>query len=181
MRSATVSWLTSAFPVLLGAFCGASLTLEKQSRLCHPPALVFSFALRVSPAARGDPGAPASLVSAPPARPLLGIREPRVVGLCPSSAASSGDPGAPVWLVSAPRARPLLGILEPPCGWSLPLQRGLRWPPSHVLCTHCPLFCADSSSSVSPGLCTHCFFPTSHIWFFVIQVFSNVSSLTTVF
>ena len=62
--------------------------------------------------------------------------------------------------------------------WSCAASGG---PPSHVLCTHCPLFCADSSSSVSPGLCTHCFFPASRSWFFVIQVFSNVSPLTTVF
>ena len=140
------------------------------------------------------------LVPAPPAWPLVGILEPpcggsvplqrslswgswssRVVGPCPSSAASLGDPGAPVWLVSASPARPLLGILEPPRGWSLLLQCSLRWAPPHVLCTHCPLFCADSSSSVSPGLCTHCFFPASRSWFFVIQVFSNVSPLTTVF
>ena len=162
LSSVTVSWLTSAFPVLLGAFCGASLTLGTRSRPCHAPALVFSSALRVSPAARGDPGAPAWLVPAPPARPLLVIWSPCVVGPCPSSAASGGDPGAPGWLVPAPPARPQVA-------------------PSYVLCTHCPLFCADSSSSASPGLRTRCFFPTSCGWFFVMQVFSNVSSLTTVF
>ena len=108
LSSVTVSWLTSAFPVLLGAFCGASLTLGTRSRPCHAPALVFSSALRVSPAARGDPGAPAWLVPAPPARPLLVIWSPCVVGPCPSSAASPGD-------------------LEPPCGWSPPLQRSLSW------------------------------------------------------
>ena len=145
LSSVTVSWLTSAFPVLLGAFCGASLTLGTRSRPCHAPALVFSSALRVSPAARGDPGAPAWLVPAPPARPLMVIWSPRVVGPRPCSAASRGDPGAPVWLVPAPPARPLLviwspcvvgpcpssaaspGDLEPPCGWSPPLQRSLSW------------------------------------------------------
>lgn len=115
LRSVTVSWLTSAVPVLLGAFCGASLTLETRSRPCHAPALVLSSALRVSPAAHGDPGAPAWLAPAPPARPQVA--------------------------------------------------------PSCVLCTRCPLFCADSSSSASPGLRTRCCFPTSRGWFLSCRSF----------
>ena len=67
------------------------------------------------------------LVPALPARPLLVIWSPRVVGPRPSSAASPGD-------------------LEPLCGWSLPLQRSLSWGSrSPRVVGPCP------SSAASPG------------------------------